>query len=432
MKTNKLFLIALTMLWSLQVSAQSLPLDFETGTITFTDFSGGVLTVVNNPHSTGINTSAKVAQMVKGVGDPWGGSYLTLTDPIDFSTKKFFKIKVYSPRSDAKLLFKVENLTDGAKAMEVEKTIGVANEWVELTYDFSGINMANTYQKIVMICDLGTIGDGSANFTWQLDDISQASATGPVKSVPTLPISFEDTATVNYNLGDFGGNASSIVVDPTNASNLVVKAVKTAVAETWGGTTAGNNGLAQVIPVTASETKMSVRVWSPTANTPILLKIEVQGTPSQSVETLKNTTVAGAWEILVFDFANQAPGTAALNVAFPYNKVSIFFNFGTSGATAGEATYYFDDITFGVLSSVDNLLSRGFKYYPNPVANELNFSAEENITRVEIMNLMGQQIMSADLANTHASMDVSSLPAGIYVVRATIANETGTFRIVKN
>ena len=56
--------------------------------------------------------------------------------------------------------------------------------------------------------------------------------------------------------------------------------------------------------------------------------------------------MANAWETLTFDFANPASGTAALNSAYTYNKVSIFFNFGVTGATTGAKTYYFDDVTF--------------------------------------------------------------------------------------
>ena len=56
----------------------------------------------------------------------------------------------------------------------------------------------------------------------------------------------------------------------------------------------------------------------------------------RSVETEATTTVANAWETLTFNFANQAAGTAPLNLAYTYNKVSIFFNFGVTGATAGR------------------------------------------------------------------------------------------------
>jgi hypothetical protein len=41
-----------------------------------------------------------------------------------------------------------------------------------------------------------------------------------------LPITF-DSSNVNYVLADFGGNASSIVTDPTNSLNKVVKVIKT-------------------------------------------------------------------------------------------------------------------------------------------------------------------------------------------------------------
>jgi hypothetical protein len=153
-------------------SGITIPLDFESSSpYTITDFDGGNLTIINNPQSGGINTSAKVARMVKNAGQPWGGSFITLDQVIDFSVKKTFKMKVYSPRVGAKVLMKVENLTNGALNFEKEVSTTVANGWEELTFDYSAINTANTYQKVVIIFDLGTVGDGSANFTFLLDDI---------------------------------------------------------------------------------------------------------------------------------------------------------------------------------------------------------------------------------------------------------------------
>jgi len=150
-----------------------LPLDFESTTLNyaFTDFSGGAVTVVANPNKAGINTSNKVGKMVKGAGDPWAGSYITLDNPINFSASKTFKVKVYSPRVGAKLLLKVENLTDGGVSFEKEVTTTKAGEWEELTFDYSAINTAKSYQKVVLIFDLGTVGDGSANYTFYFDDI---------------------------------------------------------------------------------------------------------------------------------------------------------------------------------------------------------------------------------------------------------------------
>ncbi|MEZ4954199.1 MAG: T9SS type A sorting domain-containing protein [Saprospiraceae bacterium] len=344
----KNFTLPLLLLLSYFGYAQiNLPIDFESTTVTysFTDFSGGEMSVQDNPDMSGINTTAKVGRMIKNAGDPWGGSLMELEAPIDFSTNKHFKMKVWTPGAGRKVLLKVENLTNGAIALEKEATTTVGNAWEELVYDFTAINTAESYQKLVFIFDLGTVGDGSGNFTFYVDDIEQFDG-GTGKAQVDLPITFQDTATVDYALTDFGGNASAIVVDPTDATNLVGQAIKTATAELWAGTSNGGNGLATPIPFTSLDTKMSVRVWSPDAGTPIRLKVENAANGAISVETEAVTTMAGAWETLEFNFSNEAPGTAALNVANVYNKVSIFFNFGTTGADAGEKTYYWDDVKF--------------------------------------------------------------------------------------
>jgi hypothetical protein len=156
-----------------QVAGVGLPLDFESASLTyaFTDFDGGNATVVTNTQSSGINTSSKVGKMVKSAGQPWGGSWIALANPIDFSGSTTFRMKVYSPRVGAKVLLKVENQTDGAINFEKEVTTTVANGWEDLTFDFSAIDKSKSYQKIVLIFELGTIGDGSSNFTFLFDDI---------------------------------------------------------------------------------------------------------------------------------------------------------------------------------------------------------------------------------------------------------------------
>jgi hypothetical protein len=153
-------------------SVLGIPLDFQSATLNyaFTDFDGGAVTIVNNPLSSGVNTSTKVGKMVKNAGATYGGSYITLAGPIDF-TKKTFKMKVLSPRVGAKVLLKVENLTNGGISFEKEVTTTKANQWEDLTFDYSTINTANSYQKVVLIFDNGTVGDGSANFTFYFDDI---------------------------------------------------------------------------------------------------------------------------------------------------------------------------------------------------------------------------------------------------------------------
>ena len=151
-----------------------LPLDFESSTLTytFTDFNGTTTTVVSNPVSMGVNTSATVVQSNKGAGaDTFAGTILQLDNPIDFSTMKMIRMKVYSPKSGITVKFKVENATDETISAEVDAMTTVANDWEELTYDFSAIDTAQDYQKIIVFFDFGNVGDGTDYF---FDDIQQS------------------------------------------------------------------------------------------------------------------------------------------------------------------------------------------------------------------------------------------------------------------
>lgn len=318
-----------------------LPLTFESTTINynFIGFDGGAVTVLNNPQSNGINTSNRVARMVKNAGQPWGGAVITLGAPINFSANKIFRMKVFSPRVGARVLLKVENPANTAQFFEREVATTVANTWEDLAFDFSAINTANTYQNVVLIFDLGTMGDGSPNFTFLFDDLR---LTNQMPSTfLTLPVTFDNT-NVTYNLIDFGGNNSSVVNDPVNAANKVARTVKPNGAQTWAGTTIGT-GFASAIPFTASATRMSVRVYSPAAGLTVRLKVEDRANNTRSVETDAVTTVANTWETLVFNFANHVSGTPALNLSHTYNMASIFFDFGAAGS---GRVFHWDDVAF--------------------------------------------------------------------------------------
>ena len=168
-----------------------------------------------------------------------------------------------------------------------------------------------------------------------------------------VPVTFDD-ASVNYGLVGFGGaEQATVVIDPTLATNKVGKVIKTNTAELWAGASitalAGTvqSSFANAIPFTASERRMNVRVWSPHAGISLKLKVEDKNDPTKSCETDVTLSVANGWQTMEFNFNNQSAGTAAFNASTTYNKASIFFNFGVTGATAGERIYYFDDVKFG-------------------------------------------------------------------------------------
>lgn len=413
----------------------TLPLDFEsaTQTYTFDDFNGGQGTLISNPQSSGINTSANVAQMVKSAGEVWGGTAMELANPIDFSANRTFKMKVYSPRVGARVLLKIENAGNGAIAYEIEDTVKTANSWEELTFDYNYVDQNNQYSKVVIIFDNGVMGDGSANFTFLYDDVDVVFG-GPYLNRPDLPVTFED-ATVDYTLTDFGGNYSIVTADPTGGSNMVAKTTKSIGAAGWAGTTMSRPfGFNTRIPITATETKMNVRVYSPRSGIKVRVKIEDAGDPTKSVETDTFTTVGNAWETLVFDFANEGTGTAALDPSYNFTMASIFFFYDTDGAGIGaDSVYYWDNAKFGEPNSdgIEDLQALGLTYFPNPVQDQFFIKAVQKIDEVSVYTTLGQQVFHSNVNGTEQSFDFSFLSTGVYFVRVRMGEELGAFRLVK-
>ncbi len=345
-----------------------IPITFESATINyaFTNFGGATATKIPNPQMNGINTSANVGRMVKNAPEVWAGALLTVGGNIDFSANKVFRMKVFSPRVGAKVLLKVENLTNGGIFFEKEVTSTVANSWEDMAFDFRAINTGNSYSKVVLIFDLGTVGNGSANFTWLFDDIRLTNQM-PVGFL-TLPVTF-DLANVNYEVTDFGGNVSVPATDPTNGANNVKMTTKTGGAQTWAGSTIGA-GFTSPIAFTATRTQMSIRVYSPAAGIRVRLKVEDRTNNTRTIETEAMTQAANTWETLVFDFATPSIGTASMNLAWTYDMASVFFDFGNNGT---GSVFYWDDVTFLATNVIPNYLVLPLDFqsttYPYPFVN---------------------------------------------------------------
>lgn len=316
---------------SLPAPPLSLPLTFESAAANYNwfGFDGGDVTIQNNPNAGGINNSAKVAKMVKNAGQPWGGSFLTLSSAINFSANKIFRMKVFSPRAGAKVLLKVENSSNPGINFEKETVVSMANNWEDLVFDFSAINTANTYDRIVLIFDLGTPGDGSSNFTFYFDDIRLTNS-APV----SIPLNFEYP--VNYNWFDFDGGNMTVINNPQsggiNTSAKVARMIKNA-GQPWGGSFLT---LSEPIPFGLSKT-FKMKVYSPRVGAKVLLKVENSSTPGINFEREVTIGVANSWTELTFDFS-------AINSSETYDRVVIIFDLGTPGDGSSNFTLLIDDI----------------------------------------------------------------------------------------
>jgi hypothetical protein len=161
----------------------------------------------------------------------------------------------------------------------------------------------------------------------------------------------------------------------------------------------------------------------------IRLKVEDAADNTITCETDALTTKAKEWEILEFDFSKEADGTAKLDVAKTYNKASIFLNFNAQGT---EHTFYWDDAMFGEKpASIFITAALGLKYFPNPVNDVLNIASDFTMDQVTVFNQLGQIVLTHSVNVSNTSLDMTSLPTGIYMVRVEANNKAETFKITK-
>jgi len=70
-------------------------------------------------------------------------------------------------------------------------------------------------------------------------------------------------------------------------------------------------------------------------------------------------------------------------------------------------------------------------FYPNPVKNSLNLSYEETIESIEILNILGQSVLTQNINENNAKIDLSSLANGNYSVKIKTVNTTQNIKIIK-
>ncbi|MGJ8744178.1 T9SS type A sorting domain-containing protein [Polaribacter sp.] len=397
----------------------ALPLDFESATV-WSDFDGGVVSTETNPHNNADNSSANVGKMVKHAGQPWGGSSLTLSSAMDFANNDTFTMKVYSPRADAKVLLKVENSSDPTINFEKEVSLTTANAWETITFDYSTISSSNTYDRVVLIFDLGTMGDGSANFTFYMDDITLTTS-GVVTPTVALPLDFE-SATV---WSDFDGGVVSTETNPhnnaDNSSANVGKMVKHA-GQPWGGSSLT---LSSAMDFANNDT-FTMKVYSPRADAKVLLKVENSSDPTTNFEKEVSLTTANAWETITFDYST-------INSGNTYDRVVLIFDLGTMGDGSANFTFYIDDLTLfnAATAGVSDNKQLNVSMYPNPTTSRLNISAQNTIKNAAIYNILGKKVINLTINKNSESIDVSNLASGIYLIKYTVDNAVGTAKFIK-
>jgi plastocyanin len=84
-----------------------------------------------------------------------------------------------------------------------------------------------------------------------------------------------------------------------------------------------------------------------------------------------------------------------------------------------------------ILTNTKNQLSESIKFYPNPVNNIFVIETAEMIETVRITNALGQVVKTLNNVNGTTTVNVETLPQGMYFVTFTSENNSFTQQMVK-
>ena len=446
MKNIFTFLIALTATF---VVGQTTLIDFESAT-TWGDFDGGAVTTIANPYNNTDNNSANVGKMVKSAGKTWGGSSTVLGSAIDFANNNTFSMKVYSPRANAKVLFKVENSSNAGINFEKEVTMTTANAWETLVFDYSAIDNTKSYHKIVLIFDNGTMGDGTANFTFYVDDIvlyqkSETCSDGvlnngetaidcggpncspcitpPTTAAPTPPAraaadvislysdAYTDVAS-NFDAGWCGNNSVTEVMVGGNA------------AQKYLGNACQGIVLSNAIDASGfTHYHVDIFIAAGTDLTGKVFNLKFVGTPTTTVFKEVNHDLnalqpsVGQWVSLT--------GTVDLSTMGGFKEFGITSNLNDK--------VWYDNLYVhkNTVLGIGHIDTPSFSIYPNPMGSQLTVEGISEVQHVSIFDLTGREVLRATPNKAVFTLDTADLQSGVYMLSLQVGDSEITKKLVK-
>mgnify|MGYP005837526881 CR=1 FL=1 len=367
-------------------------------------------TVVANPLKNDNNNSDHVMKFNRAQdGDPWAGFWCILPTPVDLTVNKYIRVKVLKPRISP-LHFKVEGGTSNPSSFEVasENEQTKTDDWEQFVFKFE--NATGTYPTIVFMPDFEDPVTLTDSIFIYFDDIEVCSA--PDGEAELVLENFEGAIPVHTMANGHldVSEAFEVVTNPlkdeVNGSDLVMKFTRAFDGDPWAGFWCI---LPQPIDMTVNK-YMHVKVLKPRIS-PLHFKVEGGSTPNIEIQSMNPQTMTDAWEDIVFYFEN-ATGTYPTIVFMP--------DFEDPVTLTEDITIYFDDLELkeeGPVGVKNVSTSSGMVIYPNPVKTNLMLDNLQNVERIVISNLIGQQIITKNnIGESRITMDVSSLPRGIYLI----------------
>ncbi|MFY0481930.1 T9SS type A sorting domain-containing protein [Flavobacterium sp. PLA-1-15] len=174
----------------------------------------------------------------------------------------------------------------------------------------------------------------------------------------------------------------------------------------------------------------------------IWFSVEVPSSGNLIIETGDSSTSASGIDTVITVYTGSCEELTQVNcnddnAGTAYSKVTL------TGRTPGEVLYIrayeYGNNNFGefgisahdVSLSTSQFDTSGFKVYPNPVKDVLNLTYTQNISKVEVFNMLGQQVLTKSVNATQGQVDMSNLSMGTYLVKVASDNQVKTLKVIK-
>jgi len=131
---------------------------------------------------------------------------------------------------------------------------------------------------------------------------------------------------------------------------------------------------------------------------------------------------------------NNVGGSGALEtiVITSTLNTTYYVNIGYPSGSDDKPEGVFNLAVTSSTLSIEDIVAKGFYYYPNPVENVLKMNANESINQISLYSILGREIKSSSQTGLNAELDMSSLPSGTYFVRVVVGESSGSFKVIRN
>lgn len=102
----------------------------------------------------------------------------------------------------------------------------------------------------------------------------------------------------------------------------------------------------------------------------------------------------------------------------------------TSFCDDGEVSEIFT-FTTTAIAGIDENGIEGLVLYPNPTNGVLKVEARDAISSIEVMNMLGQTVLTKSSTSNKTQVDISALSTGSYFVRVTSEDNTSILQVLK-